>query len=366
MLQIVLRITDRLLLAACFDVREKLLQPVRKDTAYEELQLPEGHKRTLESLVERHFNNKEAVMNQGKTSVDFDFVQGKGLGLIVLLHGSPGVGKTSTAEAIAGKYEKPLLPITCGNLGVDAESVEDKLTENFALAQAWDCIVLLDEADVFLVKRDKNDLKRNALVSVFLRTLEYYTGVLFLTTNRTGAFDEAFRSRIHTALFYPDLGREETRMIWQSNLRRLIKHKESNQQKLIVNEDDIIRFALVHYDFHRSTKRSVWNGRQIRNSFQTAVALAEFDTKEENEKLKAQTGVDHKADTALKWDHFKAIAIASAHFENYLHDARGTYTIEYNTSLISRHISPKPKIFVPHAHRTWLHFLSFSMRSKHC
>ena len=79
--------TSDLVIIACFDIQEKLLQPVRKDDAYEELQLPEGHKRTLESLVERHFNNKEAVQNQGKKSIDFDFVQGKGLGLIVLLHG---------------------------------------------------------------------------------------------------------------------------------------------------------------------------------------------------------------------------------------------------------------------------------------
>lgn len=62
--------------------------------------------------------------------------------------------------------------------------MEQNLNENFQLAQAWDAIVLLDEADIFLTRRNKTDLERNALVSVFLRTLEYYTGILFLTTNR--------------------------------------------------------------------------------------------------------------------------------------------------------------------------------------
>jgi hypothetical protein len=33
------------------------------------------------------------------------------------------------------------------------------------MAQAWDCILLLDEADVFLAQRSKTDLDRNALVS---------------------------------------------------------------------------------------------------------------------------------------------------------------------------------------------------------
>lgn len=47
-------------------------------------------------------------------------------------------------------------------------------------------VVLLDEADVFLEERDMKDLKRNALVSVFLRALEYYDGILMLTSNRVG------------------------------------------------------------------------------------------------------------------------------------------------------------------------------------
>lgn len=37
---------------------------------------------------------------------------------------------------------------------------------------------------------------RNSLVATFLRLLEYHSGVLFLTTNRVKAFDEAFLSRV--------------------------------------------------------------------------------------------------------------------------------------------------------------------------
>lgn len=61
-------------------------------------------------------------------------------------------------------------------------------------------VVLLDEADVFLEERDMKDLNRNALVSVFLRALEYYNGIVILTSNRVGTFDEAFKSRIQLAL----------------------------------------------------------------------------------------------------------------------------------------------------------------------
>lgn len=52
-----------------------------------------------------------------------------------------------------------------------------------------------------MAKRTRDDYGRNATVSVFLRMLEYYKGILFLTTNRIGTFDEAFKSRIHLSLF---------------------------------------------------------------------------------------------------------------------------------------------------------------------
>lgn len=84
--------------------------------------------------------------------------------------------------------------------------MEAELKEKFHLAELWDCVLLLDEADVFLAQRTRTDIKRNSLVSVFLRVLEYFTGMLFLTTNRVGAFDEAFKSRIHISLYYPPLG----------------------------------------------------------------------------------------------------------------------------------------------------------------
>jgi SpoVK/Ycf46/Vps4 family AAA+-type ATPase len=97
--------------------------------------------------------------------------------------------------------EKPLYPITCGDLGSSADDVEKNLKKHFTLASRWDCVMLLDEADVFLAKRMLENLQRNSIVSVFLRMLEYYKGLLFLTTNRVGTFDEAFTSRVHISLF---------------------------------------------------------------------------------------------------------------------------------------------------------------------
>lgn len=60
-----------------------------------------------------------------------------------------------------------------GDLGLSAEEVENKLAEIFYLAERWDSVLLLDEADVFLAERTKSDLKRNSLVSGELKSSKH-------------------------------------------------------------------------------------------------------------------------------------------------------------------------------------------------
>ncbi|KAF2232372.1 P-loop containing nucleoside triphosphate hydrolase protein, partial [Viridothelium virens] len=204
-----------------------------------------------------------------------DLVRGKGKGLIILLHGAPGVGKTSTAETVAAYTRRPLYPITCGDVGETPVEIEDNLNWHFRLAHKWGCVLLLDEADVFLAKRERGDVRRNALVSIFLRILEYYPGILFLTTNRVGEFDEAFRSRIHLPLYYPNLSRAATLDMWDNCLKLLERQNEERDVKIQFDREQLLNFAKRHFDDTVDYELS-WNGRQIRNAFQTAIALAEY------------------------------------------------------------------------------------------
>lgn len=134
-------------------------------SAFRDLKIDPSHKSMVRSLVEIHLQ-KQAAQKSGSTpSLNQDLIRGKGSGLVMLLHGVPGVGKTATAEAVAQANKKPLFPITCGDLGFTPREVEDTLREIFRLAHHWDCVLLLDEADIFLSSRQLSDLKRNALVS---------------------------------------------------------------------------------------------------------------------------------------------------------------------------------------------------------
>ena len=240
----------------------------------------------------------------------------------MLLHGAPGVGKTSTAECIAEEYRKPLFPVTCGDLGLTAADVERELQEKFHLAELWDCVLLLDEADVFLAERTRHDLQRNSLVSVFLRVMEYFTGVLFLTTNRVGSFDEAFKSRIHLSLYYPPLEWPQSKSIWEVNMKRLRETKKRRNELIKIDEEHIFEYASSQFEESRRRKRQ-WNGRQIRNAFQIASALAEHEAYEVVPETRKADSRAPPLQPHLTVEHFRTVGRASTDFDEYLYKTRG-------------------------------------------
>lgn len=109
-----------------------------------------------------------------------DIIAGKGKGLIGLFCGRPGCGKTLTTEAVADLHQVPLYAVTAGELGVELRKVDRTLAD---VARMWKAVSPLDKAEVFLKQKDTSDIKRNALATIFFRQLEYYEGILILTTN---------------------------------------------------------------------------------------------------------------------------------------------------------------------------------------
>lgn len=140
--------------------------------------------------------------------------------------------------------------VSAGELGTDPRTLEAELQKILDIAHAWGAVLLLDEADVFLEKRTIQDIHRNALVSIFLRLLEYFQGILFLTTNRVETFDDAFQSRIHIALRYGDLLPRARRQIWKMFLERA--GKVDGVETVVFGEGDFD--VLARYNL---------NGRQV-------------------------------------------------------------------------------------------------------
>ncbi|KAL1595457.1 hypothetical protein SLS59_008390 [Nothophoma quercina] len=159
---------------------------------------------------------------------------------------------------LAEKMKRPLYSMSAGELGETAKEVEHSVESVLELAALWDAILLLDECDIFLERRSTKEIKRNRLVAIFLRQLEYFKGVMFLTTNRASTLDAAFESRIHLTIDYPALDEKSRLHVW-----RTFVTGGGNQN---VGEEDLAQLA-----------RQPLNGRQIKNLVKTARLLAKQD-----------------------------------------------------------------------------------------
>jgi SpoVK/Ycf46/Vps4 family AAA+-type ATPase len=147
-----------------------------------------------------------------------DLIAGKHGGAVILACGSPGVGKTLTAEVYAEQTERPLYVLELGELGTRPEKMEKNLRRVFARVTRWNAVLQFDECEIFLTRRDDN-LKRSAIVGIFLRLLDYYRGILFLTTNRPEVLDHAVCSRVMLKLEYPELDRAARGVVWENMFR---------------------------------------------------------------------------------------------------------------------------------------------------
>ncbi|KAM0271901.1 hypothetical protein ACHAQH_008925 [Verticillium albo-atrum] len=238
---------------------------------FESLVLPEGYKDLILSFV-------ESQVKEGDTFDDV--INGKGGGLVILLAGEPGVGKTLTAESVAEKIHAPLYklelgegsPTTCVRDGEysrsrsrtrsrdrsrshSPEMIRSDVTTAFKLASRWGAVLLIDECDLYLEQRGDNSTQRNKLVSRFLTELEYYPSLLFLTTNRERVLDPAVYSRIHLTINYPALDAPSRTKIWTTFLSHGTESSISDRELEVLANIDV-------------------NGRRIRNIVKTTKIMA--------------------------------------------------------------------------------------------
>lgn len=133
--------------------------------------------------------------------------------------------------------------------------------------------------------------------------MEYFSGLLFLTTNRVGQIDDAFMSRVHVAIGYEGLTHEARQKIWIGFFKKLKKDRGDkvfigkNAQEYILNDEDVRKIEL--------------NGREIRNALQTALTLAEYDNVGENKDL-----------VIIEEGHFRKVLGMADKFHKYVRSIR--------------------------------------------
>ena len=164
-------------------------------------------------VLEKEKKDLVSIMVTGADMKLDDIVKGKTGGIIAICTGNPGLGKTLTAEVFSEAMKRPLYCVQCSQLGTSEAELEKKLQMVLGRATRWRAILLIDEADVYIHARG-NDIEQNAIVGVFLRVLEYYRGVLFMTSNRETVVDDAIMSRATAWIQYTYPDTERLKRIW--------------------------------------------------------------------------------------------------------------------------------------------------------
>ena len=201
--------------------------------------LPEDHRRLIDILT----NEREEIME--------DVVSDKSGGNVIMLEGSPGLGKTLVAEIYSEKIKRPLYRLEAGLLGLDAVSVEKSLKNAYENAVRWDAVALIDEADIYVRKRN-DDMSHNAIVATMLIGMERQSSLTFMATNRTDDIDDAILSRCIAVVRFQSPTNEDAKQIWRI---------QADTLKVNIT-DEVINQIVEHY---APDNKPTPSGRDIRN-----------------------------------------------------------------------------------------------------
>lgn len=152
----------------------------------------------------------------------------------LLFHGLPGTGKTMAAEALAGDLGREFIIMSGGEIEDKyfGES-EKKLSRVFELVRDSDAVLVLDEVDSLLKRRDQASHDHYAnLTNHLLRLLEAGGGVVVLCTNHLQGLDPAVLRRMTQRIEFCIPDAEARAGIWRLHLGE---------------ESEATRLAMAHF-----------------------------------------------------------------------------------------------------------------------
>lgn len=179
----------------------------------------------IKNLKDFTFEATERVLLWEQPEAKRLFPQGKGL--MALLTGPPGTGKTMAAQVIAAEldldlYRIDLSAVVSKYVGETSKNIERILSR----AQRMDAVLLFDEADSLFGKRtdikDAHDRFANTDTNYLLQAIEQYPGIAILTSNKKANIDAGFTRRLRYVMDFAKPTVAERLRLWQSIIGELV------------------------------------------------------------------------------------------------------------------------------------------------
>ena len=144
-------------------------------------------------------------------------------GVRCLMIGPSGTGKTLAAGWLATRLGLPLYRVDLAAVvSKYIGETEKNLATLLARAEHSEIVLLFDEADSLFGKRtevkDSNDRFANSQTNYLLQRIEFYRGIVVLTSNSRERFDAAFTRRLDKIIEFPLPNPQERRALWHNHL----------------------------------------------------------------------------------------------------------------------------------------------------
>ncbi|MBU4295129.1 MAG: ATP-binding protein [Desulfobulbaceae bacterium] len=195
-----------------------LAQPIAARIPDEAVVLPKRVREELHDLLAR-CRHRETLAESLGITIKARYQ----MGVRTLFIGPSGTGKTLVAGWLATRLGLPLYRVDLASVvSKYIGETEKNLAILLAKAEQAEIVLLFDEADSLFGKRteikDSNDRFANSQTNYLLQRIEFYKGIVLLTSNSRGRFDAAFTRRLDKIIDFPLPGPEERRALWLTHL----------------------------------------------------------------------------------------------------------------------------------------------------
>ena len=226
-------------------------------------------------IARQFFDEKHILMVNGLV----EFTE-KGLpcGIAVLLHGTPGCGKTETVYQLAKKTGRSIMQVDISAtksawFGESEKKIKEVFTDYKELCKKMKklkCgrtpILLFNECDAVFSKRkdisySNTAQTENSIQNIILEEMENLEGILIATTNLTDNLNPAFERRFLFKIQFENPSVEAKKAIWKNKLPWLTTEKAQHLAKTYNFSgdeiDNIVRKAEMKEII--SGKRPAWS-----------------------------------------------------------------------------------------------------------